>query len=88
MRPSVGRIVHYNFQGEILPAIIVKVTDSSRVNLQVFMDYSSHISQVDGKSGPVPESRLLWVSGATHKGIYTTDEFLPGTWDWPPRVEA
>lgn len=85
MRPSVGRIVHYNFRGEILPAIIVKVTDSSRVNLQVFMDYSSHAS---AKSGQVPESRLLWVSGATHKGIYTTDEFAPGTWDWPPRVEA
>jgi hypothetical protein len=39
MKPSVGRIVHYQTQaGNTLPAMIVKVHNDTCVNLHVFQD--------------------------------------------------
>lgn len=42
MTPTIGRIVHYTFRGEIIPAIITHVWSQVSVNLTVFPDGSLH----------------------------------------------
>ncbi len=37
-KPSIGRIVHYDYNGSIIPAIITKVFSDTVVNLRAFED--------------------------------------------------
>lgn len=75
MKPTIGRIVHYQHPMEIgsmtLPAIIVNVWSDVCVNLQVFTDgRNSHPGAISG---------VEWVTSVT------MDEFAkqPRTWHWP-----
>ncbi len=36
MKPTLGRIVHYNLRGQMLAAMVCRVQDDGSVNLQVF----------------------------------------------------
>lgn len=87
MKPTVGRIVHYQRDlgdGSMLEpcaAIITKVCPSGKVNLHVF--------------DPEP-SNPLWSQDAD--GLFLDADWLfsvdraekptPGCWNWPPREEA
>lgn len=38
MKPTIGRIVHYEHEGQTLPAIVTNVVGEDLVNLQIFKD--------------------------------------------------
>ncbi len=70
-KPSIGRIVHVQWFGDTLPAIITKVRSDTEIDVTVF-------GSPDESKGA---HRVTWLmlddapdSPATH-----------GTWKWPPR---
>ncbi|MCZ4557956.1 RyR domain-containing protein [Rhodococcus maanshanensis] len=79
MRPTVGRVVHYQSYGtpggEYLPepraAIVTAVRPSGTVDLAVLNPTGLHFNQ-----------------GANGDGVYRSGsgEPLPGCWNWPPRT--
>lgn len=76
MTPSPGRIIHYVLPagapraGEIRPAMIIRVWGPEMVNAKIFLD------------GPNNDAGV-----ADHGySISYSEEKLPGTWHWPPRV--
>jgi hypothetical protein len=80
LKPQVGRIVHYVlYNGEIRPAIIVRVWGDEMVNLRVFFDGSNDAGEESyGTEWRTSVHYAEPVDGAT--------EFETHTWFWPPRV--
>lgn len=86
MRPSVGRIVHYQTYGtpggehapEPIAAIITKVHD---------------IQTQEGElvAADVVDLFAIYPNSTSHKSgvLHASDDApTPGMWNWPPRVEA
>jgi hypothetical protein len=73
MKPSIGRIVLYiTPDGEIRPAIIVRVWSDTCVNVKVFEDPANEC-EIEGHH----------CSSVT----YSEAEYaMPRSWHWPPRV--
>lgn len=82
MKPSVGRIVHFQTYGtpggehpsEPIAAIITKVHPGLQVE--------------DGTvTNTVVDLFAIYPNGTSHKeGIPFAEEPTPGRWNWPPRV--
>lgn len=71
MNPTIGRIVHYILDdGQHRPAIIVRVWEDGRVQLQVFTDGSN--------DGAPFASGIVWRT-SVHEGTES------GSWHWPER---
>lgn len=73
--PFVGAIVHYVIpdgpqRGQHRPAIIVRLWNENRANLQVFTDSVN--------DGGRYESGLTWAPSTQYSEVPT-----PGTWHWP-----
>lgn len=83
-RASIGRIVHYHFEGprgmSTRPAIVVQAWggDDDKVNLRVFYDGANdgELGATDGWATSIPFCDLS--AGNVAAG--------PGTWTWPPRA--
>ena len=82
MKPTVGRIVHYTLpdgrsQGEVRPAIVVRVWDESyrAIQLQVFVDQTN-----DGF-----DSGVVWKTSVMQS---ESGEPELGCWHWPKREGA
>ncbi|MDB5094462.1 MAG: hypothetical protein JWO85_2563 [Candidatus Eremiobacteraeota bacterium] len=76
--PTVGRIVHFVLpDGQVRPAIIVRVWSPEMVNLRVFLDGTND----------APDGGYLQREWATsvHYREYAVGNYAPGTWFWPPR---
>lgn len=59
MKPTIGRIVHYQLtERRILPAIITAVHSEECINLQVFGDPSSGDPNVIGRTSVVRGERI------------------------------
>lgn len=76
---SVGRIVHYvlpdgRSAGEVRPLMVVRVwNEHGTVNGQLFTDCTN--------DGDAYKENLAWRTSVAY-----SEEKLPGTWHWPPRV--
>lgn len=71
MKPSIGRIVHFNFNDQVVPAIVTGVNDDDTVDLTIlFFNGIMHLSDIE-------EDEILPDGGPTGNH---------GTWFWPPRV--
>jgi hypothetical protein len=78
---AVGRIVHYALKHpggaiEVRPAIIVRVGQDDRVNLQVFLD------GVNDATVQAFNSPTLWRASV----VYDATGVKASTWRFPPRV--
>lgn len=73
-KPSTGRIVHFVMpDGACRPAVVVRVWEEGRCNLQVFTDGSN--------DGAGHESGIKWATSVSY-----SEEAKPSTWHWPERV--
>lgn len=71
MKPSIGRIVHFNFDDQVVPAIITSVHEDDTVDLTAFFIRGIvHFSDIE-------EDEFLADGGSAGNN---------GTWFWPPRV--
>jgi len=77
-KPSIGRIVHFCWSGQRVPAVITYVHSDTCINLK----------PVGGSRGPETEqTSVLYAeenpeSSAQANAMTTTHN----TWSWPPRV--
>ncbi len=77
--PTVGRIVHFVLtDGQVRPAIVVRVWSPEMVNLRVFLD-GTNDRDVAGACNADG-----WAT-SVHYHEYAVGNYAPGTWFWPPR---
>lgn len=83
LKPTVGRIVHFHLSdGEVRPAIIVRVWSDTCVQLQVFTDgYNDNdVLRSMQRIGSGDAPNVLWATSSEHG----TDAHQ---WSWPQRSE-
>jgi len=86
--PTPGRIVHYCFETadgkKIRPAIVVEVRDGL-VELCVFFAVEDKGVDRVGQMRGVKQSCMA-KDGKPVSSEVSDENFIPGTWRWPPRV--
>lgn len=91
-KPTVGRIVNFTLaNGEVRPAIVVRVWSASCVNVRVFLDGSNDaggpltIKTAEGHSYDVCDESG-WATSVNYDEGVDGAAPPPRTWHWPTRA--
>lgn len=77
MKPTIGRVVHFNWSGARVPAVVTFVRNDTSVDLQTL-----------GSRGGGGEYTACSLASETPESAAKLNEIdTPhGTWSWPPRA--
>lgn len=71
-KPTVGRIVHFNRDGQRLPAIVIRVHNETCIDVKVMADADNDVV------------RSTCLDEETVAGTDNEMSNVPGCWCWPP----
>lgn len=91
VKPTVGRIVNFTLaNGEVRPAIIVRVWNDTCINVRVFLDGSNDDAaltvHLDGASYDVADRVTGWSTSVCYEEPVDGAAAAPRTWHWPSRA--